>query len=150
MSYDPVMEPPKSAHKPGTSRNRNRIDRSRPEPEPIRTGTETNRNRNELKPTWNRNRWNGTESLLSYLYQQLSAHAFRSGLELWKMSSTLHLFMHLTEIQCVMHGNPRYYWTYTDEDLVGMMVEIVETCHPTTMAFTVLFKWVNLFFEKVE
>ena len=87
---------------------------------------------------------------LGYLYQQLSARAFGLGLKLWKMSPKLHLFMHLTEIQCVMYGNPRYYWTYADEDLVGMMVEIAETRHPATMAFTVLFKWMHVFFDKEE
>ena len=87
---------------------------------------------------------------LAYLYQQLSARAYGQGLKLWKMSPKLHLFVHLCEIQCVMYGNPRYYWTYADEDLVGMMVEIAETCHPATMAFTVLFKWMHVFFDKEE
>ena len=84
------------------------------------------------------------------LYQQLAENSFRAGVKLWKLSPKLHLFMHLTAIQCVLYGNPRYYWTYADEDLVGMMIEIAETCHPATMAFTVLFKWLHVFFDKVE
>ena len=87
---------------------------------------------------------------LAYMYQQFSASAFRKGLKLWKMSPKLHLFIHLAEVQCVLHGNPRYYWCYADEDLVGHMVENAETCHPATMAFTVLFKWLQVFFDKED
>ena len=61
--------------------------------------------------------------------------------------SQIHMFEHLLEWQAVMYGNPRYWWTYPDEDLVGHLIEIGETCHPRTLAVTVLFKWAHLFFS---
>ena len=38
--------------------------------------------------------------------------------------------------------NPRSYWCYADEDLVGTLVDIAEGCHPTTMAIVALTKFV--------
>ena len=40
------------------------------------------------------------------LYQQLADNSFRAGVKLWKMSPKLHLFMHLTAVQCVLYGTP--------------------------------------------
>ena len=67
---------------------------------------------------------------------------------LFKMTPKLHLWEHLCEYQALTYGNPRYYWTYSDEDLVGNMIDIAETCHVRTMAVTVLFKWLHLYFGK--
>ena len=85
--------------------------------------------------------------LLAELYAQLSHDALHRGERLWKMSPKLHLREHLCEIQCVLAGNPRYWWCYADEDLVGHMVDIAEGCHPATMAYSVLFKWLHCYFE---
>ena len=27
-------------------------------------------------------------------------------------------------------GNPRFSWCYSDEDMVGQLVEVAESCHP--------------------
>ena len=37
--------------------------------------------------------------------------------------------------------NPKSYHTYADEDLVGLLVSIGESCHPHTLAATGLGKW---------
>ena len=79
-------------------------------------------------------------------YSKLASEAFDAGKKLWKESPKLHLWEHLTQFQCINFGNPRYYWTYPDEDLVGAMIEIAETCHPNTLPVTVLFKWLHFFF----
>ena len=83
---------------------------------------------------------------LALLYSALAAKAAASFIKAWKMSPKLHLFEHLTEEQCLEHGNPRYYWTYPDEDLAGSMAEVAESCHPATMASSALFKWLHTVF----
>ena len=85
---------------------------------------------------------------LAQYYQVLSANALAAKLQIWKMTPKLHLWMHLTMWQAIVHGNPRYWWTYADEDLVGLMVEIAETCHPRTVAVITLFKWLQIAFDK--
>ena len=76
---------------------------------------------------------------LTGIYQRLASSAFEHGQTLWKLSPKMHLFVHLCEVQAVL--NPRFFWTYGDEDLVGQIIDIAATCHPWTLPFTVLFKW---------
>ena len=80
-------------------------------------------------------------------YARLAKLSFDSGNRLWKLSPKLHLAEHLMEWQAVLYGNPRWYWTYADEDLVGMMADIAEACHPSTLPFSVLFKWLHSTFS---
>ena len=83
-------------------------------------------------------------------YAVLAKRAFDSGFKLWKMSPKLHMFMHLCIIVSTPHGifiNPRFYWCYADEDLVGQLIEVAETCHASTVAVSALFKWLVLAFE---
>ena len=60
--------------------------------------------------------------------------------KLWKFTPKIHLFLHLCEIQCVQYGNPRFWWTYCDEDLVGQLIEVSITIaryiriHPTVLS----------------
>ena len=65
----------------------------------------------------------------------------------WKVMPKLHLFAHLTEWQVEEWGNPRYYWTYSDESLVGLLIEVAESCHPATMAISAIFKWLQVYYE---
>ena len=83
---------------------------------------------------------------LAELYGRLAHDALIAGQRLWKLSPKLHLMEHLLEIQAVVYGNPRWYWCYADEDLVGLMIDIAEGCHPNTMPFSVLFKWLHTAF----
>ena len=55
-----------------------------------------------------------------------------------------HIVDHLGECQSAEWGNPA---CYPDEDLAGVMIEIAETAHPTTMAITALVKWLILSFD---
>jgi len=81
------------------------------------------------------------------VYTRLSKQALIDGLRLWKMHPKLHLWEHLTEHQAIQFGNPRYYWCYADEDLVGRMVEVARSVHPKTLAISVIFKWLHTSFE---
>ena len=85
---------------------------------------------------------------LAEWYAQLSASRFSDENRLWKVQPKLHLFEHLLEITAILYGNPRYFWCYADEDLVGQMVDIAETCHPATLPFSVLFKWLHCYFAE--
>ena len=83
-----------------------------------------------------------------HMYGALSREALRPPVvRRWKMVPKFHLFQHLCEIQTQRKGNPRFYWTYADEDLVGHMKEIAQSCHPLTMAQTCMYKWVLLQFS---
>ena len=84
---------------------------------------------------------------LGTCYQRLAADAFARGLKLWKITPKLHLFVHLCEIQAIVFGNPRFYWTYADEDLVTHMIEMASSVHPNTLAVNVLFKWLHVFYN---
>ena len=84
---------------------------------------------------------------LAELYARLADTALRNDERLFKMVPKFHLWEHLTEQQALEYGNPRYWWTYGDEDLVGLMIEIADSCHPTTLAVSVLFKWLHVCFD---
>jgi hypothetical protein len=86
---------------------------------------------------------------LAVLYTKLSKFAYDACLHLWKMSPKLHLFLHLCEWQAPEYGNPKYYWCYSDEDLVGLAIEVARSCHPKTMAAMCLIKWLYVEFECV-
>ena len=86
---------------------------------------------------------NGLCSMLSIL----SAEAHAKGLRMWKYSPKVHLVEHMTGDQAAAFGNPRYFWWYADEDLVGLTIEVAENCHVFTVAEMVLVKWLILAFD---
>ena len=77
------------------------------------------------------------------LYSELSTSAYNLGLRMWKFPPKIHLFAHLVEYMVLYQGNPKYYWTYQDEDLVGAMLELCQTVHVSTLAMSAMFKWVH-------
>ena len=81
------------------------------------------------------------------LYAQMATEALAAGRKRWKMTPKVHLVQHLLEWQCLSAGNPRFYWTYADEDLVGSMIEVAESCHASTLAITVMVKWLVFSFD---
>ena len=81
------------------------------------------------------------------LYAQLAATSLAAGHKRWKMTPKVHLLLHLCEWQGPSVGNPRFFWVYSDEDLVGSMIEVAESCHAKTMAATALMKWSILVFD---
>ena len=81
------------------------------------------------------------------IYTALATVAKESGSKTWKLMPKLHLFLHLCEWQALSHGSPRYYWTYADEDLAGLMADVAASVHPRTMATSALFKWLHLAFQ---
>lgn len=83
------------------------------------------------------------------LYSALAMEAASQNIRAWKLTPKFHLFQHLCEWQCQEYPNPRFYWTYADEDMVGSMVEVAQSCHTRTMAETALYKWLVLLFLEV-
>ena len=49
-------------------------------------------------------------------------------------------FLQLCEWQQVSLGNPRFFGVTQSQGMVGQFVEVAESCHPTTMSTTALFK----------
>ncbi len=70
-------------------------------------------------------------------YAALSA---RHDSKAWKLTPKFHLLLHLVELHAPRWGNPRFFWCYADEDLVGQIVEVAGSCHPNTMAEIALYK----------
>ena len=84
---------------------------------------------------------------MGVLYSNLAAMSVAAHEKKWNISPKLHIFVHLCEWQACEFGNPRYYWTYPDEDLVGLLIDIAETCHLKTLAVSALCKWLHLAFD---
>ena len=62
----------------------------------------------------------------------------------WKLTPKFHLLLHLVEWQIPRWGNPRFYWCYADEDMIGQIMEVAKSCHPSSMAEVALFKFAVL------
>ena len=84
---------------------------------------------------------------LLILYSQLSTEAKNERRKQWKWNPKHHLFQHLCEWCISECGNPRFFWCYGDEDLVGKLIEVARSCHPRTMAEVAMFKWLLLTFD---
>lgn len=82
------------------------------------------------------------------IYTRLGRYAMDDSMKLWKVMPKLHLWLHLTQQQNLM--NPRQFWTYSDEDLVGQMIDIASTLHPKNLAYNTIFKWLHRHFESDE
>ena len=81
------------------------------------------------------------------LYSALSIEAAGKHERLWKMTPKFHCFQHLMEWQSVEVCNPRFYWVYADEDLMGHISEIAQSTHVRTMHEVVMYKWMLLAFD---
>lgn len=76
------------------------------------------------------------------LYYQLSSEAAGKFQKRWKATPKIHMFQHMCEWQVPeLLLNPRSYWTYADEDLVGKLMEMDESAHVLTLAVTSISKW---------
>ena len=84
---------------------------------------------------------------MAMVYSALATKACEEKIKLWKMMPKLHIFVHLCEWQAVEVANPRSYWTYADEDLVGLLVEVAQSCHPRTLAPAALMKWLHVYYQ---
>ena len=85
---------------------------------------------------------------LPMLYSNFAKEAFAAGVRMWKVQPKLNLFQHLCEWQVPLGLNPRMYWTYADEDLVGQLIEVASSCHPFTVHAISLFKWLHVSFKQ--
>ena len=83
---------------------------------------------------------------LVILYNALSTEAASAKKRAWKFAPKFHLFCHLCEIQAQVM-NPRMFWCYADEDLVGQAIEVSKSVHSTTVADTGLYKWLLFHFD---
>ena len=88
-------------------------------------------------------------SRLCRRFAALSSSSVDAGIKLWKCTPKLHLFLHMCEWD-IEFGNPRYFWTYSDEDMVGQMIKAGESCHPRTMAIAGMYKWLTVVFVEHE
>eukprot|EP00973_Karenia_brevis_P016519 2262452-Karenia_brevis.AAC.1 len=62
-------------------------------------------------------------------YAALNSESQQNNIDAWRLTPKLHLFAHLCEHQVWSWGNPRWYWCYADEDMVGHMIEVASACH---------------------
>jgi hypothetical protein len=80
-------------------------------------------------------------------YSALSAEAFANDTRAWVFVPKWHILEHCLVEQASVFGNPRYFWTYPDEDLVGLSIEVAQSCHRNTLAIVSLAKWLILAFD---
>ena len=80
------------------------------------------------------------------LYNVQSTEAASKGIKAWKFAPKFHMWVHLCEDQAQLM-NPRMFWCYGDEDLVGQAIEVSKSVHPSTVADTALYKWLLLHFD---
>ena len=88
-------------------------------------------------------------SRLCRAYAKLACKAVSERKRMWKVTPKLHLFLHLCEWD-VDFGNPRFFWCFADEDLVGQMIKSGESCHPKTLAVASMFKWLTVVFSEQD
>ena len=86
-------------------------------------------------------------SKLCRTFAKFSIQSIASRTKAWKCTPKLHLFIHICEWDTAL-GNPKFYWTYADEDMVGQMVKAGESCHPRTLAVAGMFKWLSVVFTE--
>ena len=82
-------------------------------------------------------------------FAKLSTSSAAAGKKLWKCTPKLHLFLHMCDWDIEL-GNPRFYWAYSDEDMVGQMIKAGESCHPRTLAIAGMYKWLTVVFVEHE
>ena len=86
----------------------------------------------------------------SNLYSDFASESFAASVFMWKGCPKLHMFQHLCEWQGPEMGNPRFFWCYADEDMVGQMIKVAQSCHPKTLALLTLWKWLLGYFTRLE
>ena len=58
-------------------------------------------------------------------YSALRREAEAGGNDLlWRIKPKMHMLQEMVEYQSEVHGNPKVYWTYRDEDFVGWIATI--------------------------
>ena len=86
-------------------------------------------------------------SRLCRLYALLSCEALDAEVVAWQLVPKFHVFLHLCLTQAIQWGNPRFFWTYADEDMVGHMIAVAKSCHNVTMPTIALYKWLSIMFD---
>ena len=81
------------------------------------------------------------------VYNVLSYHTRAAHTKRWHMIPNRHMVSHIGDDNACQ-ANPRRVTCYADEDMVGLMVDIAESCHPLTLATTALFNWLHLMYDE--
>ena len=81
------------------------------------------------------------------IYANLARESLIKKERAWKLTAKFHLYVHLCEVQAKVFGNPRFFWTYADEDLQRVMKGVALGCHPLNLAPMVLYKWMLAKFD---
>ena len=72
-------------------------------------------------------------------YRNLSMESLQNGVRTYKMKPKLHETQHILEDAVI---NPMHVWLYSDEDLQRCIKEIAVQCHPITVPYMCLFRWI--------
>ena len=78
-------------------------------------------------------------------YCCLAAWAAERGLKLFQVTPKFHFWIHIAYL--ARYQNPRLSWCYADEDLVGLTIEVAQSCSTRTISLMVLVKWLILAFD---
>ena len=83
----------------------------------------------------------GMSQTMMKCYRNLSLESLEACERSWKVKPKLHETQHILEYSAEVI-NPMYVWLYSDEDLQKHIKQIAVQCHPCTVAYMCLFRWV--------
>ena len=72
-------------------------------------------------------------------YRHLTDESLGLNVKTWKMKPKCHMTQHILEEESWI--NPRSVWLYGDEDLQRLIKLVAVQCHPRTVAYMCLYRW---------
>ena len=80
-------------------------------------------------------------------YKNLALESLQNGIRSYKMKPKIHPCQHIFEDSVI---NPMHVWAYSDEDLQRLIKQIAVQCHPKTVSYMVLLRWVMQTFGEFD
>ena len=78
-------------------------------------------------------------------YNWLSSHCMQRGVFMFDMRPKFHKVDESLRHACLCGRNPAWSWTFGDEDWIGTMANLSESCHKSTMHKRAMQRWLTHF-----
>lgn len=79
---------------------------------------------------------------------KMNAMSRESGSKMFRLLPKHHALAHAARNAAVTSRNPKFMWTFVDEDMMGIVGRIAFASHGTTLVRAVLDKWLTQFFSQ--
>ena len=80
---------------------------------------------------------------------RLASAALAADRAIWPMKPKHHLVDHMCREAIASRHNPTYFWTFCDEDFIGVMKRLATKCHRTTLAERVCQRFLVRYFTRL-